>query len=152
MAPARRKTLATQQLLSDLRGNNQTAAITAALEMAREQMAWDASFSQRLHQKYQEIDALAPQRQRADLGPVPRPIKGVGLENYTPYGKFDPYKLLEAYGRDQLRAVLVHATQRRLREAVGIVQEHEPHTQPANRTRNADMVDYIVEQVAGAGY
>jgi hypothetical protein len=62
------------------------------------------------------------------------------------------YFLLEEYGRDQLRAVLDRMTQRRLREAVDSVQEREPGTRPASRTRNADMIDYIVEHVAGAGY
>jgi hypothetical protein len=59
---------------------------------------------------------------------------------------------LEEYGADQLRAVLQRSTQRSLREAVDAVQEREPGTRPASRTRNADMIDYIVEHVAGPGY
>lgn len=41
---------------------------------------------------------------------------------------------------------------KRLREAVDIVQSHEPNTKPASRSRKADMIDYIVEHVAGPGY
>jgi hypothetical protein len=39
-----------------------------------------------------------------------------------------------------------------LAEAVDAVQEREPDARPASRTRNADMIDFIVEHVAGPGY
>jgi aryl-alcohol dehydrogenase-like predicted oxidoreductase len=60
--------------------------------------------------------------------------------------------LLDEYGRNQLRAVIERATQRLLREAVDIVQSHEPDSKPSSRSRNDVMIDFIVEKVAGPGY
>lgn len=152
MSPSRRKTLATQQLLSTLEGTDQTAAITAALEAINEQMGWDTGLRQSVRNKYADLVAMTPAKNKPNLGPVPVPIPGPALARYNPYGKFDPYFILDAYGHDQLRAVLVRGTQRDLREAVGIVKERNPGTKPANATRNADMIDYIVQYVAGPGY
>jgi hypothetical protein len=78
----------------------------------------------------------------------PVPIKGADLDRYSPYGKFNPYSLLEGFGHGQLRAVLSGATPARLREAVSIVQEREPGTKPTSRSAKQSMVDYIMEHVA----
>jgi hypothetical protein len=154
LSAAKRKTLAIQLLLSGLAGDNETAAVTAALEVANEWLAWDTAFQERLRQKYGELSNLSPSKTKApvDLGPTPVPIAGRGLKNYSPYGKFDPYQLIDEYGQQQLRAVLVRATQQHLREAVDIVQAHEPGTKPASRSNNTAMIDYIVAAVAGPGY
>jgi hypothetical protein len=128
--------------------------MTAALEVANEWLAWDTAFQERLRQKYDELSSLSPTKKKApvDLGPAPVPIAGRGLKNYSPYGKFDPYQLIDEYGRQQLRAVLIRATQQHLREAVDIVQAHEPGTKPASRSNNTAMIDYIVATVAGPDY
>jgi hypothetical protein len=154
LSAAKRKALATQQLLSTLAGDNESAAMTAALEVANEWLVWDTAFQERLGQKYDELNRLAPSKKKApvDLGPAPVPIAGRGLKNYSPYGKFDPYQLIDEYGRQQLRSVLVRATQQHLREAVDIVQAHEPGTKPASRSSNTAMIDYIVAAVAGPDY
>lgn len=154
LSAAKRKALAIQQLLSGLAGDDEAAAVTAALEVANEWLAWDTAFQERLRQKYGELSSLSPSKKKApvDLGPAPVPIAGRGLKNYSPYGKFDPYQLIDEYGQQQLRAVLVRATQQHLREAVEIVQAHEPGTKPASRSSNTAMIDYIVAAVAGPGY
>lgn len=146
---AQRKSLATQQLLTSVDGVNQAVAFTAALEVINEWLASDRSMQARLREKYTELAALAKGPQKADLGPVPTPLEGRTLS--TPYGHLDPYQLLESYGPGQLRAALVRAPQRLLREGVNIVQAREPATKPIGR-RNADLIDFIVEHVAGPGY
>jgi len=148
---AKRKAAATERLTSAL-GANKDAAITAAIEAVTERLAGDRAFQQSLHQKYQELEAISAPIPKADHGPAPMPINPPSLDEYTPYGKFDPYKVLHEYGHDQLRAVLVRASQALLREAVGIVQLRKPGTKPTSRANKAAMVDYIVEQVAGPGY
>ena len=152
MSAAKRKTMATQQLLSCLAGDDQAAAITAALEVVNEWLSWDSALRERFRQKYDELRTLTPAKKKVEAGPTPIPIAGRDLDNYTPYGRLDPYQLLDEYGHDQLRAVLQHATQRHLREAVDIVQTHEPDSKPSSRSRNDVMIDFIVEKVAGPGY
>lgn len=155
---SKRKTLATQQLLNSLAREDlaqvQDAAITAALEVVNEWLTWDTELRERLKQRYDELVSISPAKKKApvDLGPVPVPIAGRGIEHFNPYGKFDPYQLIEEYGQQQLRAVLVRATQQLLREAVDIVQQHEPGTKPASRSSNTEMIDYIVQTVAGPGF
>jgi hypothetical protein len=39
-----------------------------------------------------------------------------------------------------------------LREAVDVVQLHDPDSKPSSRSRNDVMIDFIVEKVAGPGY
>jgi hypothetical protein len=140
--------------LSALDTTNQTAALTAALEVVNEQLAWDMGLRQSLQRRFQELASLTTPlpRQKVDLGPKPTPISGRGVTRFSGFVKLNPYNLLEEYGADQLRAALMRSTQRDLREAVDAVQEREPGTRPASRTRNADMIDYIVEHVAGSGY
>ena len=152
MSAAKRKTVATQQLMNTLAGDDQTAAITAALEVVNEWLAWDSVFQERLCQKYDELRTLAPAKKKIEHGPAPTPIARRGFENFNPYAKLDPYQLLDEYGHNQLRAVLERATQRLLREAVDIVQKHEPDSKPSSRSRNDVMIDFIVEKVAGPGY
>jgi hypothetical protein len=155
MSAAKRKTMATQQLLSSLAGDDQTAAITAALEVVNEWLAWDIAFQERLRQKYDELRILTATnttKKKVELGAAPTPISGRGLDSYSPYGRLDPYQLLNEYGHNQLRAVLQHATQRHLREAVDVVQLHDPDSKPSSRSRNDVMIDFIVEKVAGPGY
>ncbi len=146
-----RKSLATTQLVTTL-GANKDAAITAALEAVNERLAWDTAFQQSLRQKYEELEALAKPKAKQDLGSVPKPINPRGFGEFNPYGKFDPYELLHEYGPNQLRAVLIRGTPRDLREATSIVQTRQPGTKPTSRAKKADMIDYIVEHVAGPGY
>jgi hypothetical protein len=146
-----RKSSATTQLVGAL-GENKEAAITAALEAVNERLAWDTAFQQTMRQKYEDLEALSKPKAKPDLGPVPKPMNPVAFGEYNPYGRFDPYQLLREYGPHQLRAVLVRGTPRDLREAVDLVRAREPSTKPASRTKKADMIDYIVEYVAGPGY
>lgn len=152
LSAAKRKSLATQQLLNNLGGDDQAAAVTAALEVINEWLPWDTALHERLHQKYEELRSIGGSKKKEQPGPVPVPISGRSLDSFNPYGKLDPYRLLDEYGREHLRAVLMRATQRLLREAVDIVQSHEPATKPASRSRNDAMIDYIVENVAGPGF
>ncbi|MGO8948930.1 MAG: hypothetical protein ACLQUY_15030 [Ktedonobacterales bacterium] len=153
MTPTQRKTLANQKIVNFLgassQGKETNSAITAALEIISDRLAYDTDIQQTLRQKYGELEALDKKPPKPDLGPEPIPISGSGLEHYNPYAKFDPYVLLHDYGRDQLRAVLLRATSAHLREAVGIVKEHNPGTKPTDGRSNAGMIDYIVEYVVG---
>lgn len=154
MTAAQRNKLATQGIAANLGISDeagQKIAITAALEAVYERLASDTDLRETVRQKYEEIAALSKAKQKPDLGPVPVPIRSGTPEQYNPYGKFDPYKLVWQYGEHQLRAVLLRGTQRDLREAVSIVQAREPGTAPRSRTSNADMVDYIMEHVVGSG-
>jgi hypothetical protein len=152
MSASRRKTLATEELLRTLETTDQTAALTAVLEAVNDQLNWDTAFRQKVRQRFEELTALSAPKQKVDLGPAPTPISGRGTAGYSGFAKLNPYHLLDEYGRDQLRAVLERMPQRRLREAVDSVQEREPSTRPSSRSRNADMIDYIMEHVAGPGY
>lgn len=156
MSAAQRKTLATKQLV-DAVGPNQNAAMTAALEAVNERLTWDTALRLRIGEKYSELTALSTtarsSRPRTSSGPAPKPISTPGgpARDRT-LEKLDPYLVLEDYGRDQLRAVLERDTQRRLRTAVDMVQARNPDTKPRGRTHITDMVDYIMEHVAGPGY
>lgn len=152
MSPTQRKSLATQQLLSIVSGTDQSAVVTAALEVINEWIALDRGVQRRLREKYDELATLTSGKAKADLGPVPVPTNPVSFGQFNPYGRFDPYQLLTEYGRDQLRAVLARGTQKDLREATDIVQERNPGTRPSSRSSKAAMADYIMEHVAGPGY
>jgi hypothetical protein len=136
-----------QQLVGAL-GPNKDAALTALIETYNERLAGDEGIQQSLRQRYQELEALGAAKQKADRGPLPVPINPPSLDEYTPYGRFDPYQALHEYGPAQLRAVLELSTQRDLREATDIVQSRTG-IKPAGRTRKADMVEYIMQQVVG---
>jgi hypothetical protein len=160
MSATQRNKLATKGITAALGipDEGEKAAIIAVLEAVHERLAADVDLRETVRQKYQEIAALgsgthqkAGQSPTPDLGPTPIPIHAGTPEEYNPYAAFDPYKLVWRYGEHQLRAVLMRGTQRDLREAVSIVQEHEPGTAPRSKTNNADMVDYIMQHVVGPG-
>lgn len=153
MSATQRNKLATQEITTSLGLTDEKVAITAALEAVYERLAWDADLRERVREKYQEIVALdTGARKKPDLGPVPVPIRAGTPEQYTPYGKFDPYKLNYEYGSNQLRAVLVRGTQRDLREAADIVQARNPGTKPTNRSSKDAMIEYIMEHVVDLNY
>ena len=153
MSAVQRNKLATQEIITALEVSDEKAAVTAALEAVRERLAWDVDLRERVREKYEEIAALGTgARQKPDLGPVPVPIRAGTPEQYTPYGKFDPYKLNYEYGSNQLRAVLVRGTQRDLREATDIVQARNPGTKPTSRSSKDAMIEYILEYVAAPNY
>jgi hypothetical protein len=154
MSATQRHKLATQGIVQAIGAVDEKAAITAALEAVHERLNSEPGYRDTFRQKYQEIAALAPgtRKTKEDLGPAPLPIRTHGLDRYTPYGKFDPYKLVYEYGEHQLRAVLVRGTLDDLREATDIVQAREQGTKPVSRRNKPDMVNYIVEKVAGPGY
>lgn len=110
-------------------------------------LASDAALRQRMGEKYQELLALAPSKQVADLGPVPVPI-AADWRDYSPSAKFDPYRRAAEYGQYQLRAVLVRTTQTKLREGAKIVMERNPGTKPTSLSSISAMIDYIMEHVA----
>jgi hypothetical protein len=157
MSAAQRDKLAKQGIVSAISATDEKAAIIAALEAVYERLASDTDLGDSVRQKYREITALPSgthqggTRQKADLGPVPVPIRSGNPEDYNPYGKFDPYQLIWEYGAHQLRAVLARGTQQDLREAVGIVESRNPGAR-APRGKNADMIEYILRHVAGPGY
>jgi hypothetical protein len=149
MSVTQRNTLATQQLLSSVGGTDKTVALTAALEVINEWLATDRGVQQRLREKVDELAALTKGKQKADLGPAPTPLPGHTLT--TPHGHLDPYALLYTFGPDQLRAAVVRAPRSLLQEGVRIVKAREPGTKPQGQT-NPDLVDYIVQHVAGPSY
>lgn len=152
MSATQRHKLATQGIVKAIGATDEKAAVTAALEAIHERLNAEPDYRDAFRQKYQEIAALASAPRPSDLGPAPVPIRTHGLDRYTPYGKFDPYRLVYEYGEHQLRAVLVRGSLNDLREATNSVQAREPGTKPASRTKKTDMVNYIVEKVAGTGY
>jgi hypothetical protein len=107
-------------------------------------------------QIYKELEPLQVARPAAQAKNAPKsapiPIAAVGIERLNPYGKLDPYVILDGYGPDQLRAVLERASAYRLREAIEVVQEHEPGLKAPAKGRKEVMVDYLVEVVAGKGH
>ena len=140
------------QRIVDALGPNKDAALIALVEMVNEQLAGDEAFQQSLRQRYQELEALGAAKQKAARAISPVPINPPSLDEYTPYGKFNPYTTLREYGPAQLRAVLELSTLRDLKEAVDMVQAREPGTKPASRSKKADMVDYLMEHVVGPGH
>ena len=156
MSATQRNKLAVLGIVTTLGVSDEKVATIAALEAVLERLAYDSDLRERICEKYKEIAALGTgvrqTRQKADPGPVPIPIRAGTPEQYSPYGKFDPYQLNWEYGEKQLRAVLVRGTQRDLREATNIVMARNPGTKPTSRSDKDAMVDYIVECVAGHGY
>jgi hypothetical protein len=51
-----------------------------------------------------------------------------------------------------LRAALNGYSLAKLKEALAVVEQRNPGTKPRNRGRIDDVIDYIVERVAGDGY
>ncbi len=154
MSAAQRDRLARQGIAKAIGATDDKAAIIAALEAVHERLASDTDLKDSVRQKYREISDLlsgAGSRPKSDLGPVPVPIRSGTPEGYNPYGKFDPYQLAWEYGNHQLPAVLVRGTQRDLREAVGIVEARNPG-EKAPRSKNADMIEYILKHLAHLGY
>jgi hypothetical protein len=97
--------------------------------------------------------AAVPAALEADRGPIPVPINPRSLDQPIPnVYRLDPYDVLHEFGRGRLRTVLKGASQKLLRTAVDEVQTREPNTRRVSRTLKADMIDFIVEQVAGPGY
>lgn len=161
MNASQRKALALKLLTNALepqpdQGSNESALTIAALELVSESLAGDVVTKERLREKYEEIASLATKQPKSPPKPKPMPTllpgRGRGVDTYNPYAKLNPFELLEDYGAHQLRAVLERATQQSLRDAVAMVQKHNPGTVPNNRTKSADMIDYIVLHVAGPGY
>lgn len=155
LTPAKRKSLATKQLFGALNVTdkvNEGVAVTAALEVINEWLAWDTEMRRRLRENFEDLVLLTTKPPKPDLGPEPVPIAGPDLDHYNPYAKPDPYKLLEWYGPGQLRAVLVRMTPKSLRALADVVQAHNANTAPASRAAKPSLVDYIVEHVAGPGY
>lgn len=148
MSATQRHKLATQGIVNAVGATDEKAVITAALEAIHERLSSDSELRDILRQKYHEIAALNPRPPVHDLGPVPIPIRSGTPEQYSPYGKFDPYKLVYQYGEHQLRAVLTRGTQKDLREATDIVQARNPATKPRSRSAKVDMIDYIMGHVA----
>ena len=157
MSATERKKVATGQLLKALAAadTDKERAITAALEAVSERLDWDATLRQRISEKYGELTELSAarsNRSRASSGPAPKPISTSGPARGRTFERLDPYRVLEDFGRDKLREMLARDTQGRLRTAVAIVQERHPRSKLPNRSRIEDMVNYIVEYVAGQGY
>lgn len=149
------KNIARAMALEAVEDLDQVALTTAALEEASELLGKDPAMVQRLRQKYHEIlasTATTPNKHEPKSMPTPLPGRGRDLDNYDPYAKLDPYESLRDFGADQLRAFLGFQTPARLRQAVAIVQERNPGTKAKTKTKSADMIDYIVEHVAGPGY
>lgn len=147
-----RKTLATEQLMSSLSSTNKDVALTAALEVINEWLIGDSEVQQRLQERHTELESLAKPKTKPVPLPKPIPISGPDLDHFNPYATPDPYTLLDWYGRDQLRAVMLGATLPLLREFVDTVQSREPGTKPVSKSKKKDMVDYIVGHVAGPEY
>lgn len=153
MSAAKRKTLATERIATVLgatsQGKENTAAITAALEIISERLAFDTEIQRSLQAKYNELLALGSNiKPPASRKSTPTPFSGPDLDHYSPYGKLDPYKLLDRYQPDQLRDVLALATPALLREAVDVVQARASGPGPTSRSRKLDMVNYIMQYVA----
>jgi hypothetical protein len=144
--------LATQRIVSTLAATDEKSAVTAALEVVSERLAWDANLQHELRQKYEEIAALVTIRPTPERGPTPTPLAGHGTRRVSGFAKKDPYELLEEFGAVQLRAALGSATKQTLLDAVAIVQAREPNSKPRSKRTNQDLVDFIVEHVAGPGY
>lgn len=80
------------------------------------------------------------------LSTAPRTYKN------TDMSRLDPYITLLDFGPAQLRQALQGETQRTLRDGVKNVMARNPGTAPKSKTKNQDMIDYIVKYVAGEGY
>ena len=157
-APARprsvrgRKVRASERIIAALAADDRETALTAALETVADELERDPAMRRRLRARYGELEALRHKAKKPAPAPAPVPISGPDLDHFNPYAKPDPYKLLAWYGHDQFRALISRATPEALRDLVDAVRAREPDATPARRSRKRDMIDYIVEHVAGPGY
>lgn len=147
-----RKALATERIIAALVADDSEAALTAALETVADGLERSPAKRDRLRARYAELEALRQTAKKPALAPAPVPISGPDLDHFNPYAKPDPYKLLAWYGHDQFRALISRATPEALRDLVDAVRAREPDATPARRSRKRDMIDYIVEHVAGPGF
>jgi hypothetical protein len=68
------------------------------------------------------------------------------------FGELDAYYLFQLYGAQQLRAALSRYPLKSLKEALKEVERRNPGTKPKSRSSADDVIDYIVDKVAGPGY
>lgn len=81
--------------------------------------------------------------------PKLEPIGHVDPALLGPDMPLDPYVLQQLYGNLQLRVALDGRSLKALKQAVSIVQQRHPDTDPASRTQKTALIDYIVRYVAG---
>lgn len=130
--------------------------LTVALaEAAAAEVAVNDAFRARVLSLFREMTAK-PAPVSARTRPAARPAKPklvptgyVDPDLFGPDMPLDPYLLLQLYGHDQLRLALSTYPPGDLKQAVGIVQERHPGTNPSSRSQKASLVDYIVKYVAG---
>jgi hypothetical protein len=113
---------------------------TALMEAAAERLATDPAFAARVRERY----AVGGQATAAKATGQIVPIRPPTLDQYTPYGRFDPHQVMHEYGHAQFRAVLERSTMRDLKEATDFTQQRHPGTRPTSRASKAAMIDYIV--------
>ena len=74
------------------------------------------------------------------------PMRHVNVADFDLGAPPDPYFLLEVFGAEQFPRVLKEYSPAALKEAVEIVQEHQPGTQPLKQTKPS-LIEYIVTHV-----
>ena|SRR5579862_1052646 len=84
-----------------------------------------------------------PKKSITDFTLIKR-VQGFALDAAAP---INPYLLYEAYGEQQLPGVLDLFSLAKVKEMALFVEEKHPNTKPANKSKKASVIEYIIKYV-----
>lgn len=146
---------ATRHLRETLGLDDLKLLATALAEVAVAESAQRPEFANRIKSVYAELQALKATPRRSSKAAKPStklvPIVAIDDVRIDPHAPLDPYFLKRLYGDSQLVAALDGYSLAKLKEAAAIVEQKHVGTKPKSKARKADIINYIVEHVAGAG-
>jgi hypothetical protein len=156
-----RSILATRKLcealnLKDLKSTELKYLSTALAEVAIQEIAHNRAFGETLIATFQTLIPPKKEKKAAstkrssgnkktspDIA-LPQPIKNIPISEINPYGTPDILLLQEAYGYEQLPAVLQTFTVKILREIAGGLQEKLPDKKIKKSASKEEALTYII--------
>ena len=153
---AQRATAATVQLRETFGFSNLKVMSTAIAEAAAEEAQQNSAFAERIRRIYQELSSNSqgktagtrPPRsaqKKSSLTPIAR-VEGFQPDPFAP---IDPYFYLKIYGPEQFPLALDEQTLVTLKVIAEKLMADNPGTKPKTKSKKVDVIDYIVEIVAG---
>ena len=159
--PTDRAAIATRRLcealsLSALKPKELKNLATALAEAASIEISHNPSFHERILSAYQELaQHSTPVRIKgaASRAKATKPQlvvrRHVDARLFGPDRPLDPYLQQYVYEDDQLRAALDRFPASELKKAAAMVEEQNPGLKPANRSKKATLLEYILAQLLG---
>lgn len=130
----------------------------ALAEAAADELASNESFARKVRTLYDAVEASESKGSAGRLTTKPGttikqliPVKPLepGSVEITAAKPLDPYWLNDVFGSHQLREALDGYSVLKLKEGAAMV-EQRTGSKPANKTKKATLIDYIVEHVTAS--